>query len=83
MMGSLAWLLKKAQSSGCVQILINSNVLVQLSRVRFQRSAYDRVVQWYIDLQVSRKGGLLVIKWANDRVYTVYILYTRSYYLVN
>ena len=56
MMGSLSWLLKKAKSSTrCGQIQINTNILVQLSRVRFQRSAYDGSCSSN-DLQVNRKG---------------------------
>ena len=60
-MRSLAWLLKKAKSYCCGQIVINSIVLVQLFRVRFQRSAYDP----------SAYDGLM-IKAACDPAYDAY-----------
>ena len=47
-MRSLAWLLKKAKSYRCGHNLIISNVLFQLSRVRFKMwGAYIQVMQFY------------------------------------
>ena len=60
-MRSLAWLLKKAKSYRCGQVLIHSNVLVQLSRVRFQRSR----------LMIGSCSSIDLQGWANDRLPTV------------